>query len=32
VAEPIGYGAPWCPDRKRAKKFLAEHRVPDVNS
>ncbi|HET6214899.1 MAG TPA: FAD-dependent oxidoreductase [Micromonosporaceae bacterium] len=22
------YGAPWCPDCKRAKKFLAEHRVP----
>jgi len=21
------YGAPWCPDCKRAKKFLAEHRV-----
>lgn len=24
----IVYGAPWCPDCKRAKKFLAEHRVP----
>jgi thioredoxin reductase (NADPH) len=22
------YGAPWCPDCKRAKKFLAEHRTP----
>jgi thioredoxin reductase (NADPH) len=22
------YGAPWCPDCKRAKRFLAEHRVP----
>ena len=22
------YGAPWCPDCKQAKKFLAEHRVP----
>ena len=22
------YGAPWCPDCKRAKKFLAEHRLP----
>lgn len=22
------YGAPWCPDCKRSKKFLAEHRVP----
>ena len=21
------YGAPWCPDCKRSKKFLAEHRV-----
>jgi thioredoxin reductase (NADPH) len=21
------YGAPWCPDCKRAKKFLSEHRV-----
>jgi thioredoxin reductase (NADPH) len=24
----VGYGAPWCPDCKRVKKFLAEHRVP----
>jgi len=22
------YGAPWCPDRRRAKKFLHEQRVP----
>lgn len=22
------YGAPWCPDCKRSKKFLAEHRAP----
>src|SRR5260370_41558505 len=22
------YGAPWCPDCKRSKKFLAEHRIP----
>jgi thioredoxin reductase (NADPH) len=22
------YGAPWCPDCRRSKKFLAEHRVP----
>jgi thioredoxin reductase (NADPH) len=22
------YGAPWCPDCRRAKKFLGEHRVP----
>ncbi len=22
------YGAPWCPDCRRFKKFLAEHRVP----
>ena len=22
------YGAPWCPDCKRSKRFLAEHRVP----
>ena len=21
------YGAPWCPDCKRSKQFLAEHRV-----
>ncbi|HKD96719.1 MAG TPA: FAD-dependent oxidoreductase [Micromonosporaceae bacterium] len=25
------YGAPWCPDCKRAKKFLAEHRIPYQN-
>ncbi|HEY7225693.1 MAG TPA: FAD-dependent oxidoreductase [Micromonosporaceae bacterium] len=23
----VVYGAPWCPDCKRSKKFLAEHRV-----
>jgi thioredoxin reductase (NADPH) len=28
VAGIVVYGAPWCPDCKRAKKFLAEHRVP----
>jgi thioredoxin reductase (NADPH) len=28
VADIVVYGAPWCPDCKRAKKFLAEHRVP----
>ena len=34
VAEPTNrpnitmYGAPWCPDCKRAKKFLAAQRVP----
>jgi thioredoxin reductase (NADPH) len=22
------YGAPWCPDCRRSKKFLAEHRIP----
>ena len=22
------YGAPWCPDCKRSKKFLGEHRIP----
>ena len=22
------YGAPWCPDCKRSKQFLAEPRVP----
>jgi thioredoxin reductase (NADPH) len=27
-AELVVYGAPWCPDCKRSKKFLAEHRVP----
>jgi thioredoxin reductase (NADPH) len=26
--EIVVYGAPWCPDCKRSKKFLAEHRVP----
>ena len=28
MAEIKVYGAPWCPDCKRSKKFLAEHRVP----
>ncbi len=28
MADIIVYGAPWCPDCKRSKKFLAEHRVP----
>ena len=28
MAEIKVYGAPWCPDCKRAKKFLAEHRQP----
>jgi thioredoxin reductase (NADPH) len=28
VSDIVVYGAPWCPDCKRAKKFLAEHRVP----
>jgi thioredoxin reductase (NADPH) len=28
MAEITLYGAPWCPDCKRSKKFLAEHRVP----
>ncbi len=27
VTELTVYGAPWCPDCRRAKKFLAEHRV-----
>ena len=22
------YGAPWCPDCKRSKQFLNEHRIP----
>ena len=22
------YGAPWCPDCRRAKQFLGEQRVP----
>ena len=30
MAEITVYGAPWCPDCKRSKKFLAEHRVPFV--
>jgi len=28
VADVKVYGAPWCPDCRRSKKFLAEHRVP----
>jgi thioredoxin reductase (NADPH) len=28
VADIKVYGTPWCPDCKRSKKFLAEHRVP----
>jgi thioredoxin reductase (NADPH) len=24
---PIVYGTPWCPDCKRSKKFLGEHRI-----
>ncbi len=27
MADVIVYGAPWCPDCRRAKKFLGEHRV-----
>ena len=27
VTELTVYGAPWCPDCRRAKKFLAEHRI-----
>ena len=27
MAEITVYGAPWCPDCRRAKQFLAEHRV-----
>jgi thioredoxin reductase (NADPH) len=28
MAEVTVFGAPWCPDCKRAKKFLAEQRIP----
>jgi thioredoxin reductase (NADPH) len=28
MAEITVYGAPWCPDCKRSKRFLTEHRVP----
>jgi thioredoxin reductase (NADPH) len=28
MAEITVYGAPWCPDCRRSKKFLDEHRVP----
>lgn len=27
----IVYSTVWCPDCKRAKKFLAEHRIPYEN-
>jgi thioredoxin reductase (NADPH) len=27
MADTLVYGAPWCPDCKRAKRFLAEQRV-----
>jgi thioredoxin reductase (NADPH) len=27
MAEITLYGAPWCPDCRRSKKFLAEHRI-----
>ena len=27
MADIIVYGAPWCPDCKRSKKFLSEHRM-----
>ncbi|HEY6539036.1 MAG TPA: FAD-dependent oxidoreductase [Candidatus Dormibacteraeota bacterium] len=27
MAEVTVYGAPWCPDCKRSKRFLAQHRV-----
>lgn len=27
MADITVYGAPWCPDCKRSKKFLSEHRV-----
>ena len=30
MAEITVYGAPWCPDCRRSKKFLTEHRVPYV--
>lgn len=28
MADITVYGAPWCPDCKRSKKFLSEHRIP----
>jgi thioredoxin reductase (NADPH) len=28
MAEITLYGAPWCPDCRRSKKFLDGHRVP----
>lgn len=27
MSEITVYGAPWCPDCKRSKQFLAQHRV-----
>ncbi len=30
MADITVYGAPWCPDCRRAKKFLGEQRVPYV--
>ncbi|MGE3857653.1 MAG: glutaredoxin domain-containing protein, partial [Dehalococcoidia bacterium] len=27
MSDLIVYGAPWCPDCRRTKKFLGEHRV-----
>lgn len=29
MAEIKVYGAPWCPDCRRAKQFLGEQRPPD---
>jgi thioredoxin reductase (NADPH) len=28
MAEIKVYGAPWCPDCRRSKRFLGEHRIP----
>ncbi|MGH2579043.1 MAG: glutaredoxin domain-containing protein, partial [Actinomycetota bacterium] len=28
MADVTVYGAPWCPDCRRSKKFLGEQRVP----
>jgi thioredoxin reductase (NADPH) len=28
LADILVYGAPWCPDCRRSKKFLTEHRIP----
>src|SRR2546425_12309671 len=30
VTYPMVYGTNWCPDCKRSKKFLGEHRIPYV--